>query len=304
MLKKQKLLITGGSGLLAINWACLARKDFIVVLGLHNRIISIDGVETVKISIESTKHLYSDLIRINPDIVINTAAFTSVEGCEKNFNKAKEVNTNAASNIAIVCENLNIKLVHISSDHIFSGENQFSNECSITEPLNNYALTKYQAEVEVKNNNPTSLIIRTNFFGWGTNYRYSFSDFIINNLKNNLKINLFSDIFYTPIIIDELVLCINELLEKNSVGIFNIVGNERLSKYDFGLKVADHFGLNPSLINLTTYNEDINQVLRPRDMILSNLKLIEILGRKIPNLNNQLITLKNQEKYRELCFRK
>ena len=301
---KKKLLIIGGSGLLAINWACKVRDDFRVILGLHNRIISLEGVESEKISIDSIDNLYSDLNRINPDIVVNAAANTSIDDCEKNFNKAKDVNTCGASNIAIICENLKIKLVHISSDHIFSGETQFSNEYIVPMPLNNYAITKYEAEVSVNKNNPKSLIIRTNFFGWGTNYRYSFSDFILNNLRNNLKVNLFTDIFYTPILIDELVSCINELLEQNNYGIFNIVGNERLSKYDFGLKVADHFGLNPSLINLTTCNEDINQVLRPRDMSLSNLKLIEILGRKIPNLNNQLITLKNQEKYRELCFRK
>jgi len=295
---KKKLLIIGGSGLLAINWAFIVRNDLRVILGLHNRIISMDGVEAERMSIDSIEHLQSDFNRINPDIVVNAAAITSVESCEESLKQAIDVNTNLASNIATICEKLSIKLVHISSDHIFSGEEKFSSEITPPIPLNNYAMTKYKAEIEVKNNNPTSLIIRTNFFGWGTDYRHSFSDFILNNLRNNHKVNLFSDVFYTPILIDELVVAIHELLDQDKYGIFNVVGSERLSKYDFGLKIADSFGFKSSLIHSIIYEEQTNSVIRPRDMSLCNIKLLEVLGRKIPNLNNQLDTLKKQEKFR------
>ena len=294
---KKKLLIIGGSGLLGINWAYIVRDDFEVILALHNRNISLDGVEAEKISIESIESLFEDLSRIMPDIVVNAASITSVEECEKNFNNAKEVNTDAASNIAIVCEELNIKLVHISTDHIFSGKNQFSDEYCEASPLNNYARTKYQAEIEVKNSNPSSLIIRTNFYGWGTSYRHSFSDLIINNLRNNLQVHLFADVFFTPMLIDELVSSINELIGLNQCGIFNVVGSDRLSKFEFGLKVADCFGLNPSLIKSINYREKL-EVVRPRDMSLSNAKLLETLNRQVPNLSHQLDKLKRQEGYR------
>ena len=296
---KKKLLIVGGSGLLGINWACLVRDDFEVILALHNRNISLDGIETEKISIESIETLFEDLNRIMPDIVVNAASLTSVEECEKNFIKAKEVNTDAASNIAIVCEELKIKLVHISTDHIFSGKNQFSDEYCEASPLNNYAKTKYQAEIEVKNSNPSSLIIRTNFYGWGTSYRHSFSDLIINNLRNNLQIHLFADVFFTPMLIDELVSSINELIGLNQCGIFNVVGSDRLSKFEFGLKIADCFGLNPSLIKSINYKEKL-KVVRPRDMSLSNAKLLETLNRQVPNLSDQLDKLKRQERYRPM----
>ena len=296
---KKKLLIIGGSGLLGINWAYIVRDDFEVILALHNRNISLEGVETEKISIESIETLFEDLNRIMPDIVVNAASITSVEECEKNFNNAKEVNTDAASNIAIVCEELKIKLVHISTDHIFSGKNQFSDEYCEASPLNNYARTKYQAEIEVKNSNPSSLIIRTNFYGWGTSYRHSFSDLIINNLRNNLQVHLFADVFFTPMLIDELVSSINELIGLNQCGIFNVVGSDRLSKFEFGLKVADCFSLNPSLIKSINYKEKL-KVVRPRDMSLSNAKLLETLNRQVPNLSDQLDKLKRQERYRPM----
>jgi dTDP-4-dehydrorhamnose reductase len=295
---KKKILITGGSGLLAINWAMIVRNDFNVVLGLHNRTIKIDGVHSEKISMESIEHLQADLTRIMPHIVINTAANTSVEECEASFKIAKNVNTVTASNISHVCENLKIKLVHISSDHIFSGKDQFYEEECQPCALNNYAKTKLNAEKNVSINNPSSLIIRTNFFGWGSDYRKSFSDFIINSLRNNIAVNLYKDVFYTPIIIDELVLCIHNLLNLNEFGIFNIVGNERISKHEFGLKVATCFDLNLSLIKPITYDEKLNLVLRPKDMSLSNKKLIKVLQREIPSIDDQLFFLRKQEKYR------
>ena len=114
---KKKLLITGGSGLLAINWAFIARDNFEAILGLHSRVISMEGVKTALISIDSVENLYLDIIKIQPDIIINAAANTNLEDCEENFSAAKKINTDAARNIAIVCEDLKIKLVHISSDH-------------------------------------------------------------------------------------------------------------------------------------------------------------------------------------------
>ena len=71
-------------------------------------------------------------------------------------------------------------------------------------PLNNYALTKSKAEDTILEINKSSLIIRTNFFGWGPSYKKSFSDKIISYLETNKKIELFNDVYFTPISIIEL----------------------------------------------------------------------------------------------------
>ena len=180
---KKKLLITGGSGLLGINWALTCKDNFEVILGLNRRIVGIPGVRTEKLRFDSLSHLTQDFKRIKADIVINAAALTNVDECEKNFSLAKNVNTTLASEISIICNSLGTKLVQISTDHFFSNDTKFYNENDKVDLLNNYAKTKHQAELEVMKNHPSSLIVRTNFFGWGTQYRQSFSDFIISKLN-------------------------------------------------------------------------------------------------------------------------
>ena len=146
------------------------------------------------------------------------------------------------------------------------------------------------------------MIIRTNFFGWGTNYRSSFSDFILQKLRDNEEVFLCKDIFFTPILIDYLVFGVNKLVKLNRSGIYNIVGNERLSKHEFGLKIANTFDLNASLIKPIIYNDKINSLQKPKDMSLSNTKLSKTIGNEIPNLNEQLYILKQQENYRHSTF--
>jgi UDP-4-amino-4,6-dideoxy-N-acetyl-beta-L-altrosamine transaminase/dTDP-4-dehydrorhamnose reductase len=293
---KQKVLITGGSGLLATNWALSIRDNYLVTLILHNRNISISGVVSEFALLGSKEDCYLVLSKYKPDIVINTAGLTDIDQCEKNINLANKVNIELAQNIAIACNELNIKLVHISTDHLFSGENGMTSEDNDINPVNNYAITKAQGELKVQESCKDALIIRTNFFGCGPRYRQSFSDFILNNLKKNKTIELFQDIFFTPILINDLSDKVHQLININSIGIFNVVGDERLSKYEFGIRVARCFKLDTDLISAINTKDRRQLTKRPKDMSLSNRKLCRVLQCKLPTLDAQLQMLKHQER--------
>lgn len=290
----KKILITGGSGLLALNWAYKVKGNYHVILALHRRKFSIDNIEIIDIN-ELKECLSSDI-----NIVINTIGLTSVEVCEENPKSAYETNVKTISNIANLCKENNIKLVHISTDHLFDGAKSYYSENDKPTPLNVYARTKLEAEQLVMNVYPDTLIIRTNFFGNGTNYRQSFSDTILEALQNNQAIELFNDVFFTPILIDELVKKVHQLISIKATGIFNLVGNERLSKYDFGLQLAKVFGLNNTLIKPISISDRQGLVPRPRDMSLSNVKLRRILKQNLPSLTKQLEALKDQDHNRIL----
>jgi len=292
---RKKVLITGGSGLLAVNWALSIRNNYAVTLLLHNKKISLSGVDTDIVSLSSLDECLSVLTKNQPDIVIHTAGLTNVEECESNPDLAQEVNVDLAKNIAIACSEQNVKLVHISTDHLFSGSQQHSTEESTVNPINNYAKTKLLGEQQVLENCKDALIVRTNFFAWGVGYRQSFSDFILNKLKNNKQVDLFSDVFFTPILVDELSKRTHRLIDSNAVGIFNIVSSERISKYEFGIKLANCFNLDVSLINKVSINSKSNLVKRPMDMSLSNAKLRRTLNCEISSLDEQLQALKKQE---------
>ena len=293
---KTKILITGGSGLLAVNWALSTRNNYAVTLLLHHKKISLSGVDTDITSLSSLDECSAVLAKHQPDIVIHTAGLTKVEECESNLDLAQEVNVDLAKNMAIACSDQGVKLVHISTDHLFLGDQEFTTEDASTNPVNNYAKTKSLGEKKVLENCKDALIIRTNFFGWGTSYRQSFSDFILNKLRNGKSTDLFQDVFFSPILIDELSSKVHQLIDIKATGLFNIVGSERISKYDFGIKLANCFNLDTGLINKVSVDDKPNLVKRPKDMSLSNIKLRQTLDCEIASLDVQMQTLKEQER--------
>lgn len=297
---KQRLFITGGTGLLGLNWALSVQKKFDVTIGIHLRKIVCPDVKTYIISSHTPEFLFYAFNSIKPDLVIHTAGITSVEGCELSPEKAGEINTAYAAHIAQCCAIFDIPLIHISSDHLFSGHFPNLEETQNYEPINVYGKTKADAEIEVLKWNSKALILRTNFYGWGPTYRKSFSDFIIQKLRNGQEVTLFQDVFYTPIIIEELIRCAHDLVEKNAHGIFHVVGDERISKFEFGLKVATHFQLDKELIQAGSLKDNVSLVKRPMDMSLSNQKICMLLGRKLGQVDDHLHILKEQEKHAQV----
>ena len=176
---KEVLLITGGAGLLAVNWALSLRERYSVILGLHNRNISLRGVRTQWMDLGSVDHLTGVLESIEPKIVVHTVAITSVEECEEKPDVARQVNVDLAVNVARVCAKLSIPLIHISSDHLFPGNMPFVDETCPVEPVNVYAQTKAAAELGVLMHMPKLHGGANKFYGWGPSYRRSFSDVII-----------------------------------------------------------------------------------------------------------------------------
>lgn len=289
------IFITGGSGLLALNWALSTRDKNTVTLGMHQRSLSLQGVNTYHCSLDSVDSIQSSFGDIKPGLVIHTAGLTNVEKCESNPELAHYANVEIAENVAKTCSLLGIPLVHISTDHLFSGDLPMVNESQSIAPVNMYARTKAEAESRVLDAYSNALVVRTNFYGWGPSYRRSFSDVIIDSLRKKRSITLFQDVFYTPILISSLRNTVMGLLNKNATGIFHVVGDERISKYEFGLKIARQFSLDSDLIKLGYLSSNLGLVKRPFDMSLSNAKARSALGRSLGGIDEHLHELNQQE---------
>lgn len=289
------VLITGGSGLLALNWALAIRERYSVTLGLHERDISLAGLETRQIDLESVDQLVRVFETVQPQIVIHTAGLTSVEECEAKPDLAQHINVELAANVAQACAKLGLPLVHISTDHLFAGETSLADETCPVEPKNVYGRTKAEAELRVLEAHARTLVIRTNFYGWGPSYRRSFSDVIIEALRSGKELNLFKDVFYTPILVEAAAQAVHDLIDLKASGIFHVVGDERVSKYEFGLKLAQEFKLDTRLIKTGYITYQISLVQRPHDMSLSNQKTCKLLGRKLGGVGEHIARLHQQE---------
>lgn len=294
-----RVLITGGTGLLGLNWAASIKNTHDVILGTHERTVQLSGVATHQLSLESVDNFIENLDNIQPDYVVHAVALASVELCEENPDLAYHVNVGLAENVARACALRGIRLAHISTDHLFRGDRALLDEEAPVDPINTYGKTKALAEVRVQDVCPEALVIRTNFYGWGPAYRQSFSDWILNNLKMAHPITLFNDILYTPIYIDWLVKIVHQLFEKFATGTFNVVGDERVSKYDFAMQLASIFDLDKNLISAGSVRSQKNRVVRPEDMSLSNKKMSEELNIHVGGIKKHLL-LMQQSNFSEL----
>lgn len=292
---KQRILITGGSGLLALNWAVAVRDRYSITLGLHKRTAFLAGTQAKSIDLESVGDLIRIFEEVGPQAVIHTAGLTSVEKCESEPELARHVNVTLASNVAKACAALGIQLVHISTDHLFSGQEAFVTEEHPVAPINVYGRTKAEAELSVLQSNPQALVIRTNFYAWGSSYRHSFSDIVIKALRAGNDLTLFQDVFYTPILVETVAQAVHELLGHEATGILNVVGDQRISKYEFGLKIAEEFDLDPRGISPGLFADQPNLVQRPHDMSLSNQKVCDLLGRRLGGTQEHIARLHQQE---------
>jgi len=290
-----KVFITGGSGLLALNWALAIRESHAVTLCLHERMISLAGVQTQKMELEPVEDLVRTFDDARISMVVHAAGFTNVEKCEAKPDLARHINVDFAGNVAKACAKLGLPLIHISTDHLFSGEMPMLAESSPVTPVNVYGKTKAEAELHVLEAHPLALLIRTNFYGWGTSYRCSFSDVIIEALRSGKDLNLFTDVFYTPILVNTVAIAAHDLIDTKVTGIVNIVGDERISKYEFGLRIAEEFGLDAGLIKPGLLADQVALVQRPYDMSLSNQKVSKLLGRKLGGVSEHLSELHKQE---------
>lgn len=290
------MLITGGSGLLALNWALAARDHYSVTLGLHKRNILLAGIEARQIDLESVDQLARVFEIIQPQIVIHTAGLTNVEECEDKPELAQHINVDLAANVARACAKLDLPLIHISTDHLFAGESPFVDETCPTAPKNAYGRTKAEAELRVLEMHAQAIVMRTNFYGWGPSYRRSFSDVVIKALRSGNELTLFKDVFYTPILSEAATQAAHDLSNMKAQGIYHVVGDERLSKYEFGLKIAEEFELDSGLIKPGFIADRPLLVQRPHDMSLSNKKACTLLGRKLGGVDEHIARLHQQEK--------
>ena len=269
----KKILITGGSGLLGSNLALRLRKNYEVLILLNKIKINIPSTINAKAQ-SSLDEIFSSF---RPDLVINTVALTNIELCEEKPLLAQKINVAFLEKVILFCKKYNSKILHISTDHMSDGCNALVNEEHVLHPMNQYAKTKLKAEKTLKLAVPESLIIRTNFFGWGPDYRKSFSDRIINEIKKKKKIYLFKDAFFSPVSIRTLCAQIIKLCEINANGVYNISSNDRISKLQFGLMLCDYFKLDQKLIIPSSIEDQKQLVIRPRDTSLDNKKISDLL---------------------------
>ncbi len=271
------MLVCGGSGLLGSSFIKILHKKFDIVHAtfLNKKIDNKLNIYYHKINFLSEIEIKKLLEKINPSVVINCVGLADVDFCQKNPKSAYKHNFRTLKNLSKFLDP-KIKLIHISTDQLFSDKKISHSELSITNPINTYARTKLLADKFLIGNRKNFLIIRTNFYGHSSDYKESYSEKIFSTLKKNQNIHLSDDIYFNPVNTKDLVNLTYKILKKNASGIFNISSDNSISKYKFGKLIAKKFNLKKNLIKkFTTVNK--SKTKRPLNMVLSNAKIKKYL---------------------------
>jgi len=262
----RKILIIGASGFLGNKLIEVFSKEF-EVLGTYN---SKKKEKLIQLDISNEAQVKETIEKINPDIIMLTAAETNVDLCETNVQHAEKVNIKGVENVTKCCGN--IKLVYYSTDSVFDGEKGNYVETDVPNTVNFYGKTKLMAEEAVKKLN-NFLILRTCMLYSDQSESPKFINWLIRNLNENKKVNVVIDLFATPTLIDDLATASLELIRKDRTGIYHVAGATALSCYDMATTVAEVFGFDKSLINPVKDIELKRAAKRPKFSTLNISKL-------------------------------
>lgn len=193
----------------------------------------------------------STFIQHNPGFtnIINAAAMTNVDQCEVEKEKCRLNNLSAVENLAKVCRNQNIHLVHVSTDFVFDGSKNSLTEDDETNPLNYYGQCKLEAEKAVLDYN-NSAVLRTQFV-YGLSKKQNVVLWIKKSLEEGKEISLYVDQWRTPTFVDDLATACIKACEINAKGIYHISGKDTLTPYWLGVEIAKFYNLNQALIKKT-----------------------------------------------------
>lgn len=287
-----KILITGGSGLLGSNIAKLATLKFDVYATYNKNEVSMEDIHFFQIDLTKKEQLVKiELIR--PNFIIHCAALTTVDYCEGHPNEAYIQNVLVSVHIAEIARKIGAYLIHISTDSVFDGTTGDYKENDIPNPINIYGRTKLEAEQKISSIHSHSCIVRTNIYGWNKRDKFSLAEWMLNKLTNNEELPALKDIYFSPILVNDLAEALFKLQEIKYAGIIHIAGSEICSKLDFAYMIAEVFDLDKSLIKPVNIHELELKAPRGKNISLNVSKAERILKERLPKVKEGLKKMKN-----------
>ncbi len=272
---KQKLIITGASGFLATHLLRECASIWEVYGFTHTQPLHFDGATEVRCDLTNYIELGNYLEDIEPDAVIHLAALSDANYCQQNKAAAYAVNVEATRNLAGLCSDFHIPFVFTSTDLVFDGLKGNYTEADSKNPLSTYGEQKAIAEDEVLKIYPEAAVLRLSLlFGHpqagASNYLQQF----ISRLKQGLPTPLFTDEYRSVCGARSISKGILQVM--NHPGILHLAGKEKLSRYDFGIKVIRTFGLDASLVQACLQKEVKMPAPRPPDVSLNITKALNL----------------------------
>ena len=265
------LLITGAYGQLG---------DACVKYLKNNYNITLSGVSPsdggVHLDIRSKSSIKKVLSDIDPDVILNLAALTDVDGCELDPQQAKDINFSGVKNL---CRDFSGHFIQISTDYVFDGKSGPYSEEDEPNPKSVYGKTKLFADNWLLDNYSKSTIIRTNvLYSYTKRTKASFLKWVVDSLNDNQNIKVVNDQWNNPTWTESLSSVISKIIDNQAFDLYHYGDRDILNRFDFSILISKVFNLDSSLI-MPISSDELNQIApRPRKSGLITKKIESELG--------------------------
>jgi dTDP-4-dehydrorhamnose reductase len=225
---------------------------------------------------------------VQPDYVINCAAYTAVDKAETDKELSFSINSNAVRNIALACSANDVKFIHISTDYVFDGEaSEPYTEDSDVNPSNIYGLSKLKGEQEAVKGNPDVIIIRT---AWVYSvYGNNFVKTMLRLMNSKPEINVVSDQYGSPTYAHDLAEVIIHIISsgKWTPGIYHFTNEGVISWFDFASEIKKLSALSCVIHPITT-EQYPTPAKRPKYSVLNKSKIQQAFRVKLKDWKESL----------------
>lgn len=270
----RRILVIGANGMLGRDLVEVLRSSFCIDQNSNWEVI---GWDIDDIDIQKENETVAKIEGLQPEVVINVAAFTDVDGCELNEEKVFAINAEGMKHVALGALKCRAKVVYFSTDYIFDGKKREPYlENDLPNPLNVYGRSKLKGERYVQDLVEDALIIRTQWL-YGR-YGRNFVNSILQQAREKKVLSIVNDQIGSPTYTVDLSQAISVLLQCNARGIFHVANSDLCTWYTFGQAVIKLSGIGGVRVIPVSSKELGRAALRPSYSVLNTQKLKRVTG--------------------------
>lgn len=283
---EKTLLVTGASGLLGGNLVQVAsQRGYQVLATYHRHAVRFPGARALALDLADAAAVAEVIEMFQPRTIIHCAALTDVDYCEAHPDEAWRQNCDATRTLARFARQTGGKFVYVSTDAVYDGARGEYSEADEPSPINIYARSKLAGEAAALEEHPEALVARTTLYGCNIRNKFSLAEWVLHRLQTEQPITGFADVYFSPLLADDLSEVLLDLVEREAHGIFNVGAAEGVSKYDFACRVAELFALPRERIECGSIARATLKAPRPRNTTLNVAKAESRLGQPMPGID-------------------
>ncbi|MDB9526577.1 SDR family oxidoreductase [Oscillatoria sp. CS-180] len=267
----RSLLITGASGFLGGHACQQLGNDWQIWGTYHTQPITLTNGTAQPLDLTDKASIRTCWETVKPEAVLHLAAISKADQCQRQPDISHQVNVDGAVELAKRCAADGIPFVFASTDLIFEGTQPPYLEDDQPTPVNIYGQQKAAAEVEIATLYPDAAICRLPLlFGAAAPTANCFLQDLLAQVAAGETLNLFTDEVRTPVDAADAVRGLNLVLQEGITGLLHLGGRQRLSRYEFGLMMAQAFGFPETVIKPCLQSSVQLSAPRPKDVSLNS----------------------------------